>query len=102
MRPHRNHRAFIGQPFKPAYPLDGFSEDEKAILVEYGRWMQAMSDVEVEPVTPAQMHFIEVCAELVEPETEFERVWMKYLSRKTPTDNKLGRVGTIKNSTDSV
>jgi len=81
MRPHRNHRAYIGQPFTPKHSLDGFSEDEKAILSEYGAWMQAMSSIEVEPVTDAQRHFVEVCAELVEPETAFEQVWFKYFKK---------------------
>jgi uncharacterized protein YifE (UPF0438 family) len=79
MRPHRNHRAYIGQPFEPKCPLEGFSEAERAILNEYGAWMQAMHNVEVEPVTEAQRHFFEVCADLVEPETVFERVWVKYV-----------------------
>ncbi|WP_165076091.1 MULTISPECIES: DUF413 domain-containing protein [unclassified Desulfovibrio] len=37
-----------------------FSEEEEAILVKYGEWMRALVNGDISPITPAQVHFVEV------------------------------------------
>lgn len=58
-----------------------FNRDEEDILVRYGEWMSALEKGILKPITKAQRHFIEVCKNNMQPETEYEKIWMKYKRR---------------------
>lgn len=58
-----------------------FTNTEEEILIQYGEWMSALEKGILKPITIAQEHFIDVCKNNIQPETEYERVWMKYKKR---------------------
>jgi len=60
---------------------DLFTEEEIDLLKRYGNWMKALMDGEIEPDTERQKHFVKVCRGEIEPETPYERIWMRYLFR---------------------
>lgn len=65
-------------------------ERERHILLHYGRWMEALSSGKLQALTPEQEHFVRVARGSDEPDTEFERVWVKVSRLRTQagiTDN---------------
>ena len=58
-----------------------FSEEEKNILTEYGSWMEALTKKLIEPTSSAQEQFIRVFKGEIDPNTKFEKVWMKLQAR---------------------
>lgn len=60
-----------------------FSEEEKVILVKYGEWMRALVNGDISPITPAQVHFVEVFKKNISPQTKYEKIWKKYNARIT-------------------
>ena len=59
-----------------------FTAEEESILVRYGEWMSALEKGLISPMTTAQEHFIKVARNETPPETDYEKVWIKYKSRK--------------------
>ena len=58
-------------------PPGDFTEPERDLLVRYGRWLEALASGTAAPVTPAQEQFVKVARGEREPETDFERAWVK-------------------------
>jgi uncharacterized protein YifE (UPF0438 family) len=54
-----------------------FNDEEAAILARYGHWMEALTAGVIAPVTPEQIHFLQVARGQADPQTPFERVWHK-------------------------
>ena len=59
-----------------------FPSEEYNSLVEYGNWMQALVQGVIQPITPAQEHFLKADREEVEPETVHERAWARLKGRR--------------------
>jgi uncharacterized protein YifE (UPF0438 family) len=68
-------------PFTIRTSQEIFSAEELEILKRYGTQFERLMKGERLPETPAQERFIKVCKNEVEPKTEFEMVWWKYLRR---------------------
>lgn len=59
-------------------PADnGLDERERRLLLRYGRWLEALSAGIVQALTPEQERFVRVARGSEEPQTEFERAWIK-------------------------
>ena len=58
-----------------------FSEDELGILRRYGRELERLASGERPPATAAQERFVDAVRGRRPPETVYERVWTKYLTR---------------------
>jgi uncharacterized protein YifE (UPF0438 family) len=56
------------------------SPSEKELLRERGIVLHEFWDGTLNPITPKQKHFIEMCKGNAEPNNEEERVWLKYIS----------------------
>ena len=56
-----------------------FSRNESDLLTKGGRVAIALTNGETVPSTDAQSQFLEVCRGERAPQTEFERVWLKYV-----------------------
>lgn len=57
-----------------------FSEGELKQIVRYGNWFQALMEGKVPTDNPARWHFVFVCKGRTEPTTEYEKLWVRYLS----------------------
>ena len=64
------------------YPLTKlkyyFSDAEHKQIVKYGNWAKSLDEGLVLPDSDRQDHFASVCKGLVEPETGFELLWLRY------------------------
>ncbi len=58
-----------------------FTDNEIEILERYGRQFEHLISGVRTPETGAQKRFVEVSRGKREPDTEYERVWWKYLKR---------------------
>ncbi|MCD1630800.1 DUF413 domain-containing protein [Marinobacter shengliensis] len=76
------HMKYRKMEFQPNVPDTLFSEDEIELLVTYGSWLAALMRGAISPETPAQERFVEVCNGNKNPESQFEKVWAKYIKRK--------------------
>ena len=81
MKASEDHKKYLDQDFDVT-PRKLFDPEEIRILEQFGRWMLALMLREIRPETDAQARFLEVCEGKSEPETKFEKVWMKYVARK--------------------
>jgi len=63
-------------------PRKLFTARELRILEHYGPWMRALMTGEIAPATSAQERFIRVALGEESAESEFEKVWAKYVARK--------------------
>jgi len=52
-----------------------FNQEEEKILKKFGHWFQALTNGELEPITPEQKRFVEVARNSEMPITVFEKVW---------------------------
>lgn len=52
---------------------------ERELLSRYGFWMEALASGELAPITPEQQHFVRVAGGVEQPQSAFERVWVKHL-----------------------
>jgi hypothetical protein len=73
------HAELLDQPFELDCDADVFDETELDILDEYGRLMQALTAREVRPQTKDEHRFYLTCVADVQPSSDEERVWTKYL-----------------------
>jgi uncharacterized protein YifE (UPF0438 family) len=80
--PSAEHQRYRRMGFEPHVPSELFGEDEIEMLRTYGSWLAALMGGRIEPESPDQEHFVKVCKGEVEPQTQFERVWVRYVKRK--------------------
>ncbi len=64
--------------FKLPIGRSEINQEELKILAQYGCWMEALANGEIEPFTEAQVQFVKVARGRESPATQFERVWVKY------------------------
>src|SRR5438270_383430 len=57
------------------------TSEESALLRKHRRWLTQLASGEKSPVTPAQEHFVRVTRGLAEPDTPYERAWLKAQGR---------------------
>lgn len=60
--------------------IEGFTPKEYKLINSKGYWLKALASGDLKPETEAQANFIEVCNGNREPESEYEKAWMKYQS----------------------
>ena len=70
-----------GDPFTTRCSEAPFSEDELEILQPYGWELERVSSGERALTTTAQAQFVDAARGRLLPETVYERVWTKYLTR---------------------
>lgn len=70
------HRSFLRKQFFKHNDL--FTDGELSHLIRYGTWLQALVEGEILPVTDDQRRFIKVAYGRLEPESDFELVWVKF------------------------
>ena len=58
-----------------------FAQQEIELLEQYGRELERLANGNRRPRTAAQRRFVEVSKGQCEPETTYERTWVKYLQR---------------------
>lgn len=58
-----------------------FSISDSVILKDYGITMKQLYDAVIFPENEAEKHFCDVVNGKSEPETSFERVWLRYLHK---------------------
>lgn len=58
-----------------------FSINDSVILKDYGITMKQLYDGAIFPENDAERHFCDVVNGKLEPETSFERVWLRYLQK---------------------
>lgn len=56
-----------------------FSRNESELLTSGGACATALVNAKQEAKTPAQKHLLSVCRGELDAESEFERVWLKYV-----------------------
>lgn len=59
-----------------------FSPEEIELLEKYGHWFEALASGTLLPFNIDQEQFIEVARMNRRPETNYEKVWFKYVKRK--------------------
>ena len=79
--PHE-HRTFLEKQMVVDVNPDIFTKEELAFLKDYGCWLTALADGEIEPVTEAQVEFVKVCKGEKEAETVWEKAWWKLQERR--------------------
>lgn len=57
------------------------SDAEKLIVTRYGKWFGAMDSGNLRPITPDQLHFVDVCRGRAEASSEMETAWLRYLAQ---------------------
>lgn len=65
-----------------------FSKAELTMLRKHFDFLHTLSDESKRPQTESQIRFVEVCRGEMQPETEFEKIWVKY-QLLTELDRKL-------------
>ena len=80
MLPHvpTEHRALRRRWFTSAVPLTTFSTEERALLREYGVWLEGLADGGISPFTDSQRRFVAVAKGHAQPLSKFEKLWLKY------------------------
>jgi uncharacterized protein YifE (UPF0438 family) len=77
------YQRYFKKPFviKCLKASEVFTQEEIHLLKKYGNWMKALMDGEIVPATQEQERFVRACKEEAEPESQYERLWMRYLFR---------------------
>lgn len=78
MRIPEDHREFLDTTFEPIVSLDSFSERDKKILARYGAWLDGLMNGDIDPFTPEQGRFVDMCSGKARPASEIEEIWQKY------------------------
>jgi uncharacterized protein YifE (UPF0438 family) len=63
-------------------PPGDFTEPERDLLARYGRWLDALATGAIAPATPGQEQFVRVARGERDPETDFERAWVKVMQQR--------------------
>lgn len=71
----------VSSPFVIQCSREVFSDAEIEILESHGTRLQRLADGRQSPVRKAGRRFVEVVNGRREPETVYERTWVKYLQR---------------------
>ncbi len=67
--------------FRIATDTEIFDREEIEMLTRYGRQFERLMHGDRKPETSLQQRFVEVCRGDAEPESKYEKVWVKYLGR---------------------
>jgi len=59
-----------------------FTAVEIETLNKYGHWFMGLSNGDLEPFTKEQKDFTKIFMNNLLPETEYQKLWFKYLGRK--------------------
>lgn len=59
-----------------------FSDVEIELLEKYGHWFEALTSGTLLPFNPEQKQFVEVARQNTSPQTDYEKVWVKYIKRR--------------------
>jgi uncharacterized protein YifE (UPF0438 family) len=59
-----------------------FSDIEIELLEKYGHWFEALTSGELSPFNPEQKQFVEAARLNIPPQTDYEKVWVKYIKRR--------------------
>jgi len=59
-----------------------FNEEEYNLLIQYGRWLEALVSGLISPITPEQVRFLQVDRGEIEPVSKYELVWIKLKQRR--------------------
>jgi len=70
------------RPFHFNCHTEVFPADELRALEESGNWLEALVNGVIQPVTPDQEHFLQVDRGEAEPETVWERAWLRLKGRR--------------------
>jgi uncharacterized protein YifE (UPF0438 family) len=73
-----DHANYLSLHNFPVNCPGAFSDEERDILVRYGRWMEALASGAIAPSTPRQQEFLQVARGERPAETPFERAWQKW------------------------
>ena len=70
------------RPFNFGCSTAIFPADELTALEEYGNWLEALAAGVIRPATSAHKHFLKVDREEAEPESLYERAWLRLKGRR--------------------
>lgn len=65
-----------------------FNHNEHEKLLKYGAWATVLDEGKEMPASERQNHFVAVCSGEMEPQTDFEFLWLRYKDA-VQTDQKL-------------
>ena len=75
---NEDHLKYLGKPVSDIDSLRNiFSGEELKIINKYGAWMEALAEHKIKPITPEQKRFVEVSIGFEEPQSGYEKLWMK-------------------------
>jgi uncharacterized protein YifE (UPF0438 family) len=80
--PPDHQRCLEQRPFQFGCVTDIFPVDELHVLSEHGNWLTALANGMLQPVNDEQEHFLRVDREEAEPETVWERAWIRLKGRR--------------------
>ncbi len=83
MTPPGDHAVYLKQRDYAVDWEDQFDEPEHALLMRYGHWLEALASGVISPLTPEQTRFLEAARGERDPETPFERAWVKLRDLRT-------------------
>ncbi len=73
-----DHRRLLARlDYQPDCDSALFEDSEWILIERYGAWMEALATGMIKPFTNAQIRFLAVANDQVEPQTDFEIVWKK-------------------------
>ncbi|WP_372378322.1 DUF413 domain-containing protein [Vibrio natriegens] len=78
----KEHMEYRKLTFKPNVPEALFSSEEQKILSTYGSWFAALMRGDIVPETEEQERFVKASLGQIEPTSEYEKLWVRYLKRK--------------------
>jgi uncharacterized protein YifE (UPF0438 family) len=77
-----DHKKLLSQKdFRHGCSREIFSEGEFEIFDDFGNWLSGLARGEIKSFTPEQRLFVLAAHGKAEPETPFERLWVKYQRR---------------------
>jgi hypothetical protein len=84
------HQAFCGKRMRiDVTTLSIFPKEEIDFLEQYGIWLTALANGDIEPFTKKQTEFVEVCRGERKPFEMWEKAWSKFQARrKYDSENK--------------
>ena len=71
------HTALIQRSGFPVPTSVALDDQERGLLARYGYWLEALASGAIAPMTPEQQQFVRVARGDAEPQSAFERVWVK-------------------------
>jgi hypothetical protein len=71
------HSAFLSRHDFVLPPGGDFDDKERALLTRYGRWLEALAEGTIPPLTEEQRHFVQAALGECPPRSAFEAAWLK-------------------------